>query len=108
MSVSHCQSVHQSACKFDRPIRPVRPTVRPTVHPELANRSCWYDLSMMGSWDIFSCASSDMLAICEMLRLNWVGSGRAGSVWVGPVSQSVYVMSVCLPVSVSQSQSGKS
>ena len=95
MSVSHCQSVIQSACKFDRPVLPV-------VHPELANRSCWYDLSMMGSWDIFSCASSDMMAICEMLRLNGVGSSRAVSGRVGPVSQSVYVMSVGVPVSLSQ------
>ena len=63
---------------------------------------------MMGSWDIFSCASSDMMATCEMLRLNGVGSGRAGSGRVGPVSQSVYVMSVGLSVSFSQSQSGKS
>ena len=101
MSVSHYQSVHQSACKFDRP-------VRPTVRPELANRSCWYDLSMMGSWDIFSCASSDMMAICEMLRLNWVGSGRVGAVQVGssrvgPVSQSVNVCHVSRSVSQCQS-----
>ena len=49
------------------------------------------------------CVSSDMMAICEMLRLNGVGSGRVGPGGVGSVlsvSQCMSCQSVCQSVSI--------